>query len=98
MMLHVLRRILSRSTPDTAAARPFAPRLPLCWSCDVCQDWRPDAKISVFTTEVSALYGLQPGVMRENVRYCNDRPECIAQARTKRLIELRLAEAGKAAR
>ena len=46
------------------------------WTCHVCKDERPDAAISVVSTDLSKQYGLPPGTMKQNVRYCNDRPEC----------------------
>lgn len=43
------------------------------WTCHVCGATRPDARISVFSTERSI--GGVPVVT--NVRYCNDRPACL---------------------
>lgn len=57
----------------------------MTWTCHICHDERPDDKISVFKTDLSAERGLPPGVMGQNVRYCNDRPACIEGAKTKRL-------------
>lgn len=53
----------------------------LTWVCHVCGDLRPDDKISVYTTDVSEKHGLPPGTMQQNVRYCNDRKECIEGAK-----------------
>jgi hypothetical protein len=48
------------------------------WSCHVCQDERPDALISV----QSRTRWLDGGIeMRENLRYCNDRPRCVEAAK-----------------
>jgi len=49
------------------------------WTCHICGEERPDDKISVHSrTKV-----LEGGVeMQENVRYCNDRNECIFGATT----------------
>ena len=46
------------------------------WTCHVCGKERPDAKISVYSRTV------QKGTVgiTENVRYCNDNPECEAGA------------------
>ena len=54
------------------------------WTCHVCGAERPDALISVHKTDRSADFGLPPGTWIENVRYCNDRPECVAGAPTVR--------------
>lgn len=50
------------------------------WTCHVCGDVRPDAAISVAKNDRSAEKGLPAGTWIENVRYCNDRPECVAGA------------------
>lgn len=52
------------------------------WTCHVCGEWRPDAKISVRSRDSSGDYGLPRGTVRDNVRYCNDRPACIESSRT----------------
>lgn len=50
----------------------------LTWTCHVCGDVRPDAKISVFTHE-REVNGVS---FRENVRHCNDRPPCVEGAKS----------------
>ena len=45
----------------------------LTWTCHVCGDERPDAIISVHQRH-RFLLGDVP--VTENIRYCNDRPEC----------------------
>lgn len=55
---------------------------PMTWSCHVCHEERPDAQISVHTNDLSAEYGLPPGHVQENIRYCNDRQACIDGAPT----------------
>ena len=52
------------------------------WTCHVCGAVRPDAKISVLTKQ--RMMGRVP--FEENVRYCNDRAECIEGAKTKELL------------
>lgn len=48
----------------------------LTWTCHACGDERPDAAISVHKTTTT-----RSGVeMTQNVRYCNDRPRCFAEA------------------
>ena len=50
----------------------------LTWTCHICGDERPDDKISVFSKSLEI-----PGVeAKQNVRYCNDRQECIDGAQT----------------
>ena len=44
----------------------------ITWTCHVCKEERPDDKISVHSRKT-----MRGGVeFQENVRYCNDRPEC----------------------
>lgn len=52
----------------------------LTWTCMVCGDRRPDAQISVYKRDISAHYGAELGTVTENIRYCNDRPSCVAGA------------------
>lgn len=52
------------------------------WTCHICHSERLDEYISVFKKDVSDQYNLRPGVMFENIRYCNDRPDCINRAKT----------------
>ncbi|MBA7691992.1 hypothetical protein ES703_100548 [subsurface metagenome] len=49
----------------------------LTWTCHVCKRVRPDAKISV-VTKPYMFDGVQIG--KQNIRYCNDNPDCIAKA------------------
>jgi len=50
----------------------------LTWPCHICNEERPDAKISVLTKPLNI-----PGVIaNENIRYCNDKEECIEGAKT----------------
>lgn len=53
--------------------------LPLDWRCHICNDIRPDDKISVNSHELDLGSGV---VVTENIRYCNDRPACIEAAKT----------------
>jgi hypothetical protein len=46
------------------------------WTCHVCGDERPDARISVHKTVVTTS-GVE---ITQNVRHCNDRPRCIEGA------------------
>jgi hypothetical protein len=50
---------------------------PGTWQCHICKEERPDAKISVHKNEFTTPTGVKWG---ENVRYCNDRPNCVAEA------------------
>lgn len=54
----------------------------LRWRCHICGRVRPDAKISVFSSDTSADYDLPHGTVVQNVRYCNDNPKCIDAAKT----------------
>lgn len=59
------------------------------WPCCICEEWRPDHLISVKRTRFrNHLKGLSNPIgtylrerlgnaMQMNVRYCNDRPECV---------------------
>ncbi|GAA4649064.1 hypothetical protein GCM10023116_13380 [Kistimonas scapharcae] len=57
---------------------------PLEWPCQICKDIRPDDKISVISTDVSSEHGWPEGTMRQNVKYCNDRPDCMEKAKVYR--------------
>jgi hypothetical protein len=46
------------------------------WTCHVCGEERPDEKISVYSKQVRNG-GIE---FRQNVRYCNDKPECMEGA------------------
>lgn len=52
------------------------------WECHICKSERLDKFISVFKTDISNQYNLPQGSIFQNVRYCNDRPECKEGART----------------
>lgn len=54
---------------------------PLTWPCHICGRVRPDADISVRKTE--RTLGETNGIrVIENVRYCNDDPDCIERSKT----------------
>lgn len=61
----------------------------LTWTCHVCGDERPDRFISVCVKDVGPEFGFYPGIMKQNVRYCNDREYCKEQALSIRLIKIR---------
>lgn len=53
----------------------------LWWDCKICGRWRPDEKISVKKRlsrfQFSDPYDAQRmGTLYENVRHCNDKPDC----------------------
>lgn len=48
------------------------------WKCHICEEERPDDKISVLTKPI-VIKGLPCG--DQNIRYCNDRPACIEGAK-----------------
>ncbi len=45
----------------------------LTWTCHICGKERPDAAISVYKKPL-VINGQQLG--EQNIRYCNDNPEC----------------------
>ncbi len=47
---------------------------PLTWTCHICGEERPDDKISVVTKPM-IINGQTVG--EQNIRYCNDKVECI---------------------
>lgn len=53
------------------------------WTCHICKRERPDAAISV-RRHVTVTNGIE---MTQNVRYCNDDPDCIKGAETFRFIK-----------
>jgi len=53
----------------------------ITWTCHICGKERPDHKISVYTKDTSANLGLSPGTIKQNIRYCNDKPECKEKAK-----------------
>ena len=60
---------------------------PLYWHCHICGQYRPDDKIRVFTTDISAEHGQPPGTILQNVRYCEDKADCVIKAQTHRLFK-----------
>jgi hypothetical protein len=66
------RRKPRKPEPRTAVTRWD----PGTWSCHVCGDERPDEKVSVHQTrrEIGGV------TITQNVRYCNDRPDCVTGA------------------
>ena len=51
----------------------------LTWTCHVCNQVRPDSKISV-RTKRKRIGSVE---FDENIRYCNDRPECVEGSKTR---------------
>lgn len=54
----------------------------LTWTCHICKEARPDRYISVVTKPFK--FPDSEVTITENVRYCNDRSECIEGAKTYR--------------
>lgn len=50
----------------------------LSWTCHVCGDLRPDARISVY--KETDVLGDSDVPVTVNVRHCNDRPACLEGA------------------
>lgn len=59
----------------------------LFWTCHICKKERPDAKISVKSVDVSVEHELPKGTMQENIRYCNDNPDCIEKVKHFKLLK-----------
>lgn len=51
----------------------------LTWKCHICNEERPDDKISVLSKPL-LVNGLPCG--EQNIRYCNDRPACLEGAKS----------------
>lgn len=49
----------------------------LTWTCHICKETRPDDKISVVKHPL-IIKGRDMGT--ENIRYCNDNPDCCVKA------------------
>jgi len=56
----------------------------ITWSCHICGKTHPDAKISVYTTPL-VINGQVMG--NQNVRYCNDNPECQKKAQDYKFVK-----------
>ena len=56
----------------------FDPRT-LSWTCHICEEERPDEKISV-CKKTGYIYDTP---VQQNIRYCNDSPPCEAIAKEK---------------
>jgi hypothetical protein len=69
---------------------------PVTWECHGCRGWREDEWISVAHRKF--LVNPESVPMQINLRYCNDRPECIRKvAAALDAFEARLRAALKAA-
>lgn len=53
------------------------------WTCHICKKERQDSRISVYSSTIVTPGGLE---MKQNVRYCNDNPDCIEKAKTHSFI------------
>lgn len=54
----------------------------MTWECHICKEERPDARISVHRKPLMGVNGVPSRVISENVRYCNDNPECHRAAKS----------------
>ena len=52
---------------------PFGP---VTWTCEICNQQRPDDAISVHQVDFSASLNLPRGHCMRNIKYCNDKPDC----------------------
>lgn len=55
----------------------------LTWKCHICEKERPDPEISVFTRKLPPPLDFG----KENIRYCNDNPDCTEKAKTHSIIK-----------
>lgn len=53
------------------------------WTCHICKEERPDDKVSVLSKPL-VVNGRIIG--QQNIRYCNDRAECISKAQDFKFI------------
>lgn len=53
----------------------------LTWTCHICGEHRPGAKIAVAKHDISKRYALGPGSVWRIIRYCNDRRKCTRRAK-----------------
>jgi PHP family Zn ribbon phosphoesterase len=72
------RKVVDRET-NTVTLYNLEELNMLTWKCHICGDERMDAQISVRTNESENVSGVP---VKQNVRYCNDRPECIEASKT----------------
>lgn len=62
----------------------------ITWTCHICSDERPDEKISVYPKPVLLPVSLgEAAPVTQNIRYCNDRADCINAAADKPPLDLR---------
>ena len=70
----------------------------LTWTCHVCGNERPDHRISVYKIDRSWAYKLPIGTVIANVRYCNDRADCLdgaPEARTSPILDDDISRGGE---
>jgi len=59
--------------------------------CLICQTPRLHTELGLFTTDLSAEFGMGEGTLIQNVRYCLDNSDCRGGAQTARLLGERVA-------
>lgn len=64
------------------------------FKCDVCGKERQEAFIDVLKKDRSSEWGLTPGSLTENIKFCNDNPACFFGAEKVRLIKSKKVEEG----
>ncbi len=52
----------------------------LSFRCRVCNEMRPNDQISVKSLDTSKKFNAQPGTIKQNFNYCNDRTSCTTAA------------------
>lgn len=63
------------------------------WTCNICGEERPGDKISVAKHATIYTTGIR---LEQNVRYCNDRPDCTLKAAHKTHTDLALERTSEA--
>jgi len=56
------------------------------WKCHICGRIRPDNRISVWRSDLTQKFLQGKGLMKQNVRFCNDNPDCKEKAKTFRFF------------
>lgn len=63
---------------------------PLVWRCHICGERRLDQFISVRTNRYTIAkdedYNTPPVEYTEDIRYCNDRPDCMEASKTYKFV------------
>jgi hypothetical protein len=64
------------------------------FKCDVCGKERQEAFIDILKKDRSSEFDLPEGSFTENIKFCNDNPDCFFGAEKVRLIKPKKVEEG----